>query len=294
MSPPDRLVGALCLVVAAVAATWGQGPAEEADHRAAGRETLHVTVAGETEERDAGTVASTTAPPPTTTSTVKAAPAATTTTAPTTTTTAPPSKEADQALAQRAVLVPADLPSGFVVVRPAPSATTDVDGPFERCLGSDAAALTAAVRAKARSGEYGRSGAGTVSSSSAVMDTPTSGEKVLSALGTPSARGCFEGLINARLARNPKLSEDVRGTMSPLAVSGFGEQSTGFRFEVQLPAEDVENEPAEEGGKVPYIADFVFARKGRTLVVVEFGNLRQPFAPGDLMSVVNNLIRRGE
>jgi hypothetical protein len=126
------------------------------------------------------------------------------------------------------------------------------------------------------------------------MDTAASGEKVLTALATPSARGCFEGLINARLARNPNLSEDVRGSMAPLAVSGFGEQSTGFRFEVQLPADDVENEPAEEGGKVPYIADFVFARKGRTLVLVEFGNLRQPFAPGDLMSVVNNLIRRGE
>jgi hypothetical protein len=295
VSPPDRLVGAVCLVVAAVAATWGRGPAEEADHRAAGRETLHVTVAGETQERDAGTVASTPAPPPaSTTSTAKGGPAATTTTAPTTTTTAPPSKEADQALAQRAVLIPADLPSGFMVVRPAPSATAESDGPFERCLGSDAAALTAAVRAKARSGEYGRSGAGTVSSSSAVMDTPASGEKVLSALATSSARGCFEGLINARLARNPKLSEDVRGTMSPLAVSGFGEQSTGFRFEVQLPAEDVENEPANEGERVPYIADFVFARKGRTLVLVEFGNLRQPFAPADLMTVVNNLIRRGE
>jgi hypothetical protein len=133
-----------------------------------------------------------------------------------------------------------------------------------------------------------------VSSSSAVLDTPASAEKVLSALATPSARGCFEGLINARLARNPKLSEDVRGTMSPLAVSGFGEQSTGFRFEVQLPAEDVENEPSGEGEKVPYIADFVFARKGRTLALVEFGNIRQPFPPGDLMSVVNNLVRRAE
>jgi hypothetical protein len=281
--------------VAAVAATWGRGPAEESDHRAAGRETLHVSVAGETQERgSAGPVASTTAPPPVTTTSTRGGATPTTTTAPSTTTTAPPSKEADQALAQRALLSQADLPSGFMVVRPAPAATADSDGPFERCLGPDAATLTAAVRAKSRSGEYGRSGAGTVSSSSAVLDTPASAEKVLSALATPSARGCFEGLINARLARNPKLSEDVRGTMSPLAVSGFGDQSTGFRFEVQLPAEDVENEPSGEGEKVPYIADFVFARKGRTLVLVEFGNIRQPFPPGDLMSVVNNLVRRAE
>ena len=290
MSVPDRLVGALCLVIAAVAATWGRGPAEEADQRAAGRETLHVSVAGDSEERDpAGPVASTTAPPPSTT----ALSAATTTTrAPVTTTTAVPSKEADEALARRAVLSQADVPAGFVVVRQAPATATETDGPFERCLGPDAAALSAAVRAKARSAEYGRSGAGTVSSSAAVMDTAANGEKVLAALATPTARGCFENLINARLARNPKLSEDVRGTMSPLAVSGFGDQSTGFRFEVQLPAEDVEDEPSGEGGRVPYIADFVFARKGRVLALIEFGNIRQPFPPGDLMAVVNNLMRR--
>jgi hypothetical protein len=289
VSVPDRLVGALCLVVAVVAATWGRGPAEEADQRAAGRETLQVSVAGESTHDPAGPVASTTAPAPSTTTST--APAATTTTAPATTTTGP-SKEADGALARRAILTQADVPGGFVVVRPAPATATETDGPFERCLGPDAAALSAAVRAKARSGEYGRSGAGTVSSSAAVMDTAANGEKVLAALATPTARGCFENLINARLARNPKLSEDVRGTMSPLAVSGFGDQSTGFRFEVQLPADDVENEPSGEGDTVPYIADFVFARKGRVLALVEFGNIRQPFPPGDLMAVVNNLMRR--
>ncbi|HEY3240063.1 MAG TPA: hypothetical protein VGL92_10900 [Acidimicrobiia bacterium] len=294
MTPPDRLVGALCLVVAAVAATWGRGPAEEAERRAAGRETLEVAPGGGTDAPVAAAqVTSTTASPSTTTSSGKGSASSTTATAPaTSTTTAPPSKEADEALAKRALLTQADLPGGFVVVRQAPSGPGDGDGPFERCLGSDAATLTAAVRAKARSGEYGRSGAGTVSSSSAVLDTPASAEKVLATLATPAARACFEGLINARLARNPNLSEDVRGTMSPLDASGFGDQSTGFRFEVQLPAEDVENDPSQE--KVPYIADFVFVRQGRALALVEFGNLHQPFPAPDLQAVVTNLARRAE
>jgi hypothetical protein len=292
VTPPDRLVGALCLVVAAVAATWGRGPAEESERRAAGREAVEVSAAGGTDgPAAAGQVTSTTAAPTTTTATGKAPGTSSTTASPVpTTTSAPPTKEADEALARRALLIPSDLPGGFVVVREAPSGPGEADGPFERCLGPDAASLTAAVRAKARSGEYGRSGAGTVSSSSAVLDTTASAEKVLATLATPGARACFEGLINARLARNPNLSEEARGTMSPLDVSGFGDQSTGFRFEVQLPAEDVESEPSEE--KVPYIADFVFVRKGRALALIEFGNLRQPFPPPDLKAVATNLAGR--
>ena len=291
MTPPDRIVGAACVVVAVVAATWGRGPAEESEHRAAGREKLEVTVVEGATDRDAGPAAST-APAPATTTT-SAGRATTTTTAPPTPTTAAPSREADEALARRAVLAQSDLPGGFVVVRPAPSGPAETDGPFERCLGSDAAALTAAVRARSRSGEFGRSGSGTVSSSSAVLDTADSAAKVLSTLTTPAARACFEGLINARLARNPRFSEDVRGALAPIDASGYGDQSTGFRFEVQLPAEDVESDPgAEETEKVPYIADFVFLRKDRVLVLLEFGNLRRPFPPEELKAVATNLARR--
>ena len=181
------------------------------------------------------------------------------------------------------------------MVRPAPTGPAETDGPFERCLGPDAAALTAAVRAKARSGEFGRSESGTVSSSAAVLDTADSAGRVLTALATASARSCFEGLINARLARNPNFSEDVRGTMSPIDATGYGDQSAGFRFEVQLPAEDVEAEPAEEQNeKVPYIADFVFLRKDRVLALIEFGNLRRPFPQPELKAVATSLARRAE
>ena len=39
------------------------------------------------------------------------------------------------------------------------------------------------------------------------------------------------------------------------------------------------------------MADFLFIRKGRTLVLAEFGNLRQPWADADLKGVAANLRR---
>lgn len=290
MRPPDRFVGACCLLVALVAATWGRGPADAPARAEDGRAAVEVT-AGEPREADPRST-STTAAPSTTSTTARAATSSTTTTTtgPAPATTAAASRQADEALAKEALLVAADLPAGFVAVRDAPAGDADGNGPFERCLGSDAATLTAAVRARARSGEYGRSGAGTVSSSSAVLDTPASATQVLDTLATPSAQGCFEGLINARLARNPNLSEEARGTLSPVPAGGYGDQSTGFRFEVELPAEDVEDEPS--GERVSYVADFIFARKGRVLVLVEFGNLRRPFPAADQKTVITNLLRR--
>lgn len=275
-------------MVAVVAATWGRGPADVPARAEDGRAAVRVTAA---EPREPDRQSSSTTAAPSTTSTSRASTSSTTTTtpAPTSTTTAA-SREADEALAKKALLAAGDLPAGFVAVREAPAGDADGNGPFERCLGPGAAALTAAVRARARSGEYGRSGSGTVSSSSAILDTAASATQVLDTLATPSAQGCFEGLINARLARNPNLSEEARGSLSPLPAGGYGDQSTGYRFEVELPAEDVEDEPS--GNKVPYVADFVFARKGRVLVLLEFGNLRQPFPAADQQTVITNLLRR--
>lgn len=196
-------------------------------------------------------------------------------------------------LARRILLTSDDLPPGFVTARAAPGeggASTN-DGPFERCLGPDAAALTAAVGAKARSAEFARLGTGAVSSSSAVFNEPASAEKVMAILGSPPARTCFEGLMNARLARNPNLPEDVRGSLNPLALGEFGDQSTGFRFEVRLPADEVEEESSSDE-EVPFLADFVFVRRGRALALLEFTSLHRPFPSADARSVAASLARR--
>lgn len=293
----DRLVGVLCLGLAATAVTWGSGPVRGVPGPRRG--TSEASQRGSAAPVP-GAVTTATGSAPTSTST----PAASTpTTGPVTSTTgstaAPVAGAGEQAvvLARRILLTTDDLPPGFVTARPAPGeGDTRADGPFERCLGPDAAALTAAVGAKARSAEFARLGTGTVSSSSAVFDEPASAEKVMAILGSPPARTCFEGLMNARLARNPNLPEDVRGSLNPLALGEFGDQSTGFRFEVRLPADEVEEEPSseeeEEEEEVPFLADFVFVRRGRALALLEFASLHRPFPSADAGSVATSLARR--
>ena len=51
-----------------------------------------------------------------------------------------------------------------------------------------------------------------------MFDQPATAEKVLGLMATPAARSCFESLINARLARNPNLSQDVQGLARPRPV----------------------------------------------------------------------------
>jgi hypothetical protein len=275
----DRLVGALCIGLAAVAATWD------------GHATWRVPRSGPRTAAHAGPARNTTA------TTFPTEPtAATTTTAPgSSASTAParsggPAGEDDRAVARRAVLVPGDLPSGFVTLRPAPGDDEATgDGPFEHCLGSDAGALTAAIRAKAASAQFARDGTGTVLSSAAVLDRPVSAEKIMKMLGSSSARSCFEGLINARLARNPNLPEDVRGTLRPIGVGRVGDQTIGFRFDVRLRAEDVEEDPDPSEEEISYLADFVFVRRGRVLALVEMAGLRVPFDRGVAEAMLSSL-----
>jgi hypothetical protein len=283
---PDRLIGILCLGVAAFTATWG-GDASLRAHPLRG--TLNARQLGSTSP-PASEATTTTAAATSTT----VAPSTTTSAAPSTTTTAPApalSPEEAKAMARQGAVVIADLPAGFSgSVKAAPAdAPAATDGPFDRCLGPDAGALTAAIGARARSGQFARAGSGTVASSSAVFDQRASTEKVMGILDSPAARSCFEGIINARLARNPKLPENVRGSLTPIDLGPAGDRATAFRFEVRLPAEEVEQDPPPGEKDVPYLTDFVFVRRGRVLALVEFANLRQPFPAGDAKAVLASL-----
>jgi hypothetical protein len=122
-----------------------------------------------------------------------------------------------------------------------------------------------------------------------VFDQPASAETVLGLLGTPTARSCFEGLINARLARNPNLSQDVHGSLGPAPSPSVGEGALAYRFDVRLPAEDVDRNASPDDPPVRYVADFLFVRKGRTLVLAEFDNLRQPWVDTTLRGVATAL-----
>ena len=122
-----------------------------------------------------------------------------------------------------------------------------------------------------------------------VFDQPASAERVLSLMSTPAARSCFEGLLNARLARNPKLSQDVSGSLGPAPTPSLGEGTVAYRFEVRLPAEDVDYNARPDDPPVRYVADFLMIRKGRTVVLAEFANLRQPWPEATLRGVATNL-----
>ena len=232
------------------------------------------------------------APPPESSTTVTtAAPSSSTTAKPAdpTPTTVPAGEPAAE-LARRALLAQSDVPSGFTVTSPAPpEASTGADTPFERCVGPDAVGLTKAIGARARSATFARADTGSVSSSVVVFDQSATAEKVLGQMTTMAARSCFEGLINARLARNPRLSQDVHGSLGPAPSPSVGEAALAYRFEVRLPAEDVDTNARPDDPPVRFVADFVLIRKGRTLVLAEFDNLRQPWADTALKSIAANL-----
>jgi hypothetical protein len=288
----DRLLGVLCLGAATMAATWGGNDILNEAQVAAtsrGRIELRADALGPTGGGDLPTGPS--ADPATTTT---AAPTATSVTGPADGAAgrppaAPPGEPAGD-VARRSLLLQADVPSGFTVTSPAPpEGSTAADSPFERCAGADAAALTATIGARARSATFARADVGSVSSSVVVYDRPATAEKVLGQMTGTTARTCFEGLINARLARNPRLSQDVKGSLGPAPAPNAGDASLAYRFEVRLPAEDVDINAGPNDPPVRFVADFVLIRKGRSLVLAEFDNLRQPWADGALKGVATSL-----
>ncbi len=281
-------MGVLCLAAATLAATWGgNGALEQASAQAVrGAPDAHADAVD-----PALSGPDTAAAPADASSTTTTAPPASTTTIRASTPTAVRSGEAPTVLAKRAMLAQADVPAGFTVTAPAPpDGTAPADSPLERCAGPDAASLTAAIGARARSATFARPDTGSVSSTALVFDQPASAEKVLGLMTTSAARSCFEGLINARLARNPKLSQDVRGSLGPAPSPSVGDGALGYRFEVRLPAEDVDRNARPDDPPVRYVADFLLIRKGRTVVLAEFANLRQPWGDADLRGVAANLI----
>ena len=287
----DRLIGVLCLGAAAVAATWGGNPAL---NRAAAHAGRVAAPAGHGDAVNPAATSADTGPAP------PADPSTTATTAsPTTiaangtaasTTTAPPG-EAPAVLVKRALLAQTDVPAGFTQTGPAPpDGAVQPDSPFERCAGPDAGSLTAAIGARARSATFAKPDVGSVSSAAFVFDQPASAEKLLGLMTTPAARSCFEGLINTRLARNPKLSQDVKGSLGPAPSPSVGDGAVAYRFDVRLPAEDIDANARPDDPPIRFVADFLLIHKGRTLVLAEFDNLRQPWVDATLRGVAANLV----
>jgi hypothetical protein len=284
----DRLLGVLCLGVATLAATWG---GNDVLHQAATHAARRGAPDAHADAVISGLTSSDTTPAPATSATTAAAPSSTTTAQPGTQAAPAPPGENPAALAQRALLTQTDLPAGFTVTAPAPTdPPTPGESPFERCAGSDAAGLTSAIGGRARSATFAKADVGSVSSAAVVFDQPATAEKVLGLMTTPAARSCFEQLVNTRLARNANLSQDVKGSLGPAPSPSVGEGSVAYRFDVRLPAEDIDRNAKPSDPPIRFVSDFVFIRKGRTLVLAEFGNLRQPWVDVALKDVATSLV----
>lgn len=288
----DRLLGVLCLGAATLAATWGGNGALHQATANAGRSELSGAHA---DALIPGLTSTDSAPAPASDPSAGAAataPSSSSTTVQEGPQAAPaPAGENLAALAQRAVLAQTDLPDGFSVTAPAPTAAPAAgESPFERCAGTDAAGLTQAIGGRARSATFAKADVGSVSSAAVVFDQPATAEKVLGLMTTSAARSCFEQLVNSRLARNANLSQDVKGSLGPAPSPSVGESSVAYRFEVRLPAEDIDRNAKPSDPPIRFVSDFVFIRKGRTLVLAEFGNLRQPWVDVALKGVATNLV----
>jgi hypothetical protein len=284
----DRLLGVLCLGVATLGATWG---GNDVLHQAEAHAARSESPGAHADAVIPGLTSPDTTPEPATTATDAAAPSSTTTAPASTPATPAAPGENAQAMAERAVLAPTDLPAGFTVTAPAPTdPAVPGESPFERCAGSDAAGLTAAISGRARSATFAKADVGSASSAAVVFDQPASAEKVLGLMTTPAARSCFEQLVNSRLARNAKLSQDVKGSLGPAPSPAVGEGAVAYRFDVRLPAEDIDRNAKASDPPIRFVSDFVFIRKGRTLVLAEFGNLRQPWAELALKGVATSLV----
>jgi hypothetical protein len=286
----DRLLGVLCLGAATLAATWG---GNDALHQAEARAARNAASALHADTVVPGLTSPDTAPAPVADpSTTAPVPSSSTTTGQGPAAPVPASNgEVPAVLAQRAVLAQADLPAGFTLTSPAPSAAPAAgESPFERCAGADAAGLTRAIGGRARSATFAKADVGSASSAAVVFDQPATAEKVLGLMTTSSARSCFEELINSRLARNAKLSQDVKGSLGPAPSAAVGDAAVAYRFEVRLPAEDVDRNAKPDDAPVRFVSDFLFIRKGRTLVLAEFGNLRQPWVDTTLKGVAASLV----
>jgi hypothetical protein len=217
-----------------------------------------------------------------------AAPATTTTATTASATTASAPAPTDQALAQQMVLRKEDLPAGFDQQQSGTSRSSAGGGEdaFDSCLGPDTATLRRALAVRARSPNFARRPASVVSSAAALFDTPASASRVLAALRSEAARDCLEKRANDRLADDPGFPEGSSGTMTRITLGAFGEEARAYRLEVRMP-------PSGPSGKdATYLADFLFVRKGRAVVMVQFGSLDQPFPLAEAQAIAGRLAAR--
>lgn len=178
----------------------------------------------------------------------------------------------DDALARAAVLTAADLPPGFAESSEEDPAAEEEDDAFDKCLGNEGKELEEATTAEADSPEFEKGDTTIAGSSSVVLESDDDAREAMRLLGSEKLKTCFneafaEGVREGAAEEGGELPE-FRTSVGELSFPAVGDEVVSYRGTLEFTV---------EGQNVQFPADFVFARKGRTIGFYFFGNLGEPF-----------------
>jgi hypothetical protein len=221
-------------------------------------------------------------------------------------TTSPPTSDprspdqlaADRALAERAVLKPADFPPGWTGEPDTDDTSPELDAARERfatCLGVDPSFIGGGARAgaKAESDDFEDDDNNEVQNTVTMVFSRERAVGQLETFRKPEARGCFETFVNSAIqqsVQNPGPGQTAppgvsfgQARVEVLSVGGLNTDSVAYRARVPV---TVRNESADA------LFDIVLALKGRAGITMIFISIGQPFPTDLATSLTNKVIDR--
>ena len=209
------------------------------------------------------------------------------------TTEARPGFEEDKAAAQSALLTLADFPVGWSEVPVEDETDEGADSALAACVGSDEGLINVGG-AKASTGDFsGPNGNVTISEGVGIARTVDEAAAQLTALEEPGVTAClqdaFRDLVSDRIKDQSTFGgtpEDYsvgEVTLGRLNVTPVGDQLVAYRVSVEINSEEV---------TVNLFLDNVFARTGRSIVLLQFESALDPYAAEDVDQIVSLAVSR--
>lgn len=190
----------------------------------------------------------------------------------------------DQRRADAALLTLADLPPGFTE---APDEEELEEDPLDECVSDQDAGLDEGVTAEAEGTDFEHAEASMfVGSVSVVLADLGLAEDGMEVFASDELRACFDALMAEEVRdQEAEAGQGLEFTTSSedLAYFEIGDEATAFRMTMGADA---------AGGRVEFLIDAVFVRKGRTIGMYVFGGLGEGFALEDQVTLINKALAR--
>ena len=205
---------------------------------------------------------------------------------------------ADRAQAEKAVLQPADFPSGWTGEPDTDETSPEEEaarGRFAACLGVDRSFVGGGARAGAiaKSDDFEDDSNRSAQNTVTMVFSRERARQQFEIFSRPEARGCFEDFVDDAVEfsiRNPGPGETAppgvnfgEAHVDILRPTGLNTDSTGYRARVPVTA---------EGDTLDVIFDIVLALKGRAGITMTFIGVGQPFPSALQTSLTNKVIER--